>query len=146
MQDDVNEVLTDFLSRDRHRVLTAVGVVNNLHNPQALAALARHLPEIERATAGLELGGALFPNSEHLRRAIFTLQTWRDGRCRCWLYPHFLSYDPLREEQAGDVTVLSSDPPDWHMDYHCRCTHCGAEYKVEQREGHLTWWKWQRLS
>lgn len=145
MPNDVNEVLADLLSRDRQRVLTAVSVVNKLRDLQALTALAGHLPDIERATAGLELGGYLFPNSEHLRQAVSTLQAWRDGLCRCWLYPQFLTYDPLKEEEAGDATVLSSGPPDWHMDYRCRCNHCGAEYKVEQREGHLTWWQWYKL-
>ncbi|WP_102128300.1 hypothetical protein [Deinococcus planocerae] len=143
MSETVNDLLMDLLSRDTHRVWSAACAVNVLRDPPALTTLAEHLPEIERATE--DLGGGLFPNNERLRQAIYTLRAQRDGLCRCWLYPEFLTYAPLKEQEAGDVTVLSSDPPDWHMDYHCRCAHCGTEYKVEQREGHLTWWKWLKL-
>lgn len=145
MSETVSDLLADLLSHDTHRVWSAACAINVLRDPQALAALAEHLPDIEQATEDLDLGGALFPNSERLRQAVYTLRAQRDGLCRCWLYPQFLTYDPRQEEKTGDAAVLSSDPPDWHMDYRCRCNHCGAEYKVEQREGHLTWWKWHRL-
>lgn len=145
MSQTARSLLADLLSRDAHRVWAAACTVNSWRRSQALARLAESLPEIERATAGLDLGGALFSNNERLRQAIATLQAQRDGLCRCWLYPQFLTYDPPKEEQAGDVAVLSTSPPDWTMTYRCRCTHCGAEYEVEQGEYHLTWWRWRGL-
>lgn len=143
MSETVNGLLADLLSRDTHRVWSAACAINVLRDPLSLASLAEHLPEIERETEDLDLGGALFSNNERLRQAISTLRAQQGSLCRCWLYPQFLTYDPLKEAEAGDVTVLYADPPDWNMTYRCRCTHCGAEYEVEQGEYHLTWWKWR---
>lgn len=145
MSETVNDLLADLRSRDAHRVWSAACVVNVLRDPEALRQLAEHLPEIEQETAGLDLGGAFYPNSERLRQAISTLRVQQAGGhlCRCWLYPQFQTYDPREEEKNGDATILSSDPPDWNMTYRCRCTHCEAEYDVEQGEYHITWWQWQ---
>lgn len=143
MPGEVDAWLADLLSRDTHRIWGAACAINDSRDQRDLATLAVHLPEIERATAGLDLGGALFPNNERLRQALATLRAARDGLCRCSLYGQFLTHDPRKEEGAGDVTIVSSDPPDWNMTYRCRCNHCGAEYEVEQGEYHLTWWKWR---
>lgn len=144
MPDEVGGWRADLLSRDTHRIWSAACAINDSRDRQDLATLARSLPEIERATGDLDLGGALFSNNERLAQALATLRAARDGLCRCSLYPHFLTHDPSREKEAGDVTIVSSDPPDWNMTYRCRCNHCGAAYEVEQGEYHLTWWKWRR--
>lgn len=115
-----------------------------LHDSTELDELTAHLPRIERATAGVELGGGLFPNAEHLAQAVRVLRLRLDGGCPCHLYPSYLMYNPEKEVQAGRVQILSAtEPPDWNMSYRCRCNACGTEYDVEQGEYHYTWWQWR---
>lgn len=114
-----------------------------LHDPVELGQLSQHLGEIQRATRELDLGGAFFPNRLHLEQALHTLEAWRDGRCRCTLYPGYLFCDPHREQAAEQVEIVSSAPPDWFMTYRCRCPRCLREYEVEQGESHHTWWQWR---
>lgn len=136
-------LLDDLFSHDAQRIWASACAVIKLNDPAALSGLVRHLPEIERSTTGLNLGGALFPNGEHLQQALRVLRAYRDGSCPCTLYPGYLFYNPETEAQAGRVSILSHTPPDWNMTYHCRCSACGANYEVEQGEYHYTWWQWK---
>ena len=139
----MNSLLADLLSRDPLRVWSSTCAVIHLDDPAALSELARQLPQIERGTADLDLGGALFPNSEHVRQALRVLRAQRDKRCPCSVYPGYLFYDPEKAAQTGRISILSQTPPDWNMTYRCRCAVCGTLYDVEQGESHFTWWQWQ---
>ncbi|WP_161881621.1 hypothetical protein [Deinococcus alpinitundrae] len=137
-----DELLADLLSRDPVQVWASACAVIQLDD-LALIELVRHLPEIERGTADLDLGGAFFPNREHLQQALRVLRARRDGRCSCSVYPGYLFYDPEKEAQAKRIRILSHTPPDWTMTYRCRCAVCGSDYDVEQGESHYTWWQWR---
>lgn len=141
--DAVDLLLADLLSRDPQRVWASACAVIKLHDPLALTELMCHLPEIERRTADLELGGGLFPNNDHLEQALRVLRAHRDGDCPCTVYPGYPFYSPETEAQAGRVSILSHTPPDWNMTYQCRCSACGTNYEVEQGEYHYTWWQWK---
>ncbi|OLV17447.1 hypothetical protein [Deinococcus marmoris] len=137
-------LLEDLLSRDSQRIWASACAVIRLHDNPALDGLAAHLPHIEQETADVDLGGALFPNAEHLQQALRVLRLRREGGCPCRLYPGHLMYDPERETKAGRVQILSTDEsPDRNVNYRCRCNTCGAEYNVEQGEYHYTWWQWR---
>ena len=138
-----DELLADLLSRDPARVWASACAVIQSPDPAALSELAPHLPQIERRTVDLELGGAFFPNREHVQQAVRVLRAHRDGRCHCSVYPAYLFYDPEKEAGAGRIRILSHTPPDWNMTYRCRCAGCGNEYDVEQGESHYSWWQWR---
>jgi hypothetical protein len=138
-------LLADLLSRDPQRVWAASGAVIRETDDEVLAELASHLPQIEEHTAGLDLGGALFPNSEHLRQALRVLEAVQGDTCRCQLYPPYLFYNPRTEAQAGHVRILASDIPEENLLYHCECRICGAWYLVEEGESHYTWWQWTEI-
>lgn len=140
-QPDPATLLLELTSRDPHRVWAAVHAV--IRAPRAeLLLLVPALPEIRQATQGLDLGGALFPNTQHLEHALRVLEAARDGLCPCQVYPAWLFYNPEKEAARGAVEILSSSEPDWHMTYTCRCLSCGRTYEVEQGEYHYTWWQW----
>lgn len=134
-------LLQELLSRDTHRVWAATHAVIRLplHERQFLVP---QLAAIRRATQDLDLGGGLYPNGDHLRQAIRTVEAARDGHCSCTLYPGYPFSDPNREQAAGAVEILASSAPDWFMTYTCRCRACGSLYDVEQGESHYTWWNW----
>ncbi|MGY2897190.1 hypothetical protein [Deinococcus sp. UYEF24] len=144
MSQSPEALLADLLSRDTQRVWASACAVIRLDDDAALDELTRHLPDIKRRTEHLELGGALFPNAEHLKQALRVLRAHRDGLCRCQPYSGYLFYNPEKEAEAGRVNILSHTPPDWHMTYSCQCTVCGTNYTVEQGEYHYTWWQWKR--
>ncbi|WP_221089334.1 hypothetical protein [Deinococcus aquaedulcis] len=139
---DPASLLAELTSRDHHRVWAASHAVIRLPAASRLP-LVPHLAAIQQATEDLDLGGAFYPNNDHLRQALRAVEAARDGLCACALYPGYLFYNPKKEQESGAVTILSSSPPDWNMTYSCQCRACGAVYDVEQGEYHYTWWDWK---
>lgn len=139
---DTATILAKFMSRDPHQVWEAAHAAIRAPRHEQLL-LVPDLPVIRQATQGLDLGGALFPNTQHLEHALRVLEAARDGRCTCEGYPTWLFYDPTEEAAVGAVEILSTSAPDWHMTYSCRCLTCGRTYEVEQGEYHYTWWQWR---
>lgn len=136
-------LLEDLTSGDPTRVWSGTCAVVTLRDADALDALSDHLGDIKRATTGVDLGGALYPNSERLDFAVRKLEYHRDrAGCLCRLYPEYLMYDPRKEEAAGNVQIEAMSHADWAGEYTCRCTVCGTRYAVEEREYHYTWWGW----
>lgn len=121
--------------------------VIRLRDRDQLDALAASLAEVERATAEVDLGGALRPNRRSLEFALRKLRFHRDRKgCLCELYPDFLQYDPDVEAAAGNVVVVGTRHVDgrWVEAHRCRCTACGAVYDVRHGEAHTPWWEWRR--
>ena len=142
----MNDLLQDFLSRDAQRIWAASCAVIRERDAAQLDELSAHLPVIRRATYGVELGGALFPNAQHLKFALEKLEFWKEKRgCLCQLYPRYLLFDPKREAQAGNVRILAEvvDREQWSSHFSCQCAICGADYSVEEAEYHYTWWQWR---
>lgn len=145
----MKKLLDDMLSRDPHRVWSAAGAVIRLRDSAALDVLAVHSDDMRRATGTLALGGAVFPNAEHLRFALRKLEFHRDRQgCLCALYPEYLMYSPHREEQDGHVRIDAVTTPQdaWGADLACTCRHCGSRFHVQERESHYTWWGWKALA
>ena len=141
-------ILADISSRDRTRVHGAVWALVRLRDTAELDALAAALPEIERATAGLELGGIVYSNNATLEFALRRLRYHRDrAGCLCKLYPELVLYDPEVEAEAGHVRILETRYVDEWLDSHrCECVECGQAFHVKYGEGHAPWWEWTAVS
>jgi hypothetical protein len=142
----MSALLEDITSQDPARVWSSSCAIIKLRDFHQLDQLIANLPEIKRKTQNLELGGALFPNREHLNFAIRKLEYYRNqSGCLCRLYPGYLMYDPKKEEEQGNVEIIEVKYVQGNFvdAYRCRCLQCGAEYHVEEREYHYTWWGWR---
>lgn len=140
----VAEIFSDLYSRDADRVIDAMWAIFRLRDADALDTLAAALPGIERATAGLDLGGMVHSNDDTLAFALGKLRHHRDrAGCLCRLYPGHLLYDPEVEAEAGNVRILETRHVEkWLDSYSCECTQCGTLFAVEYGEQHVSWWKW----
>lgn len=135
-------LLDDFLSGEKDRVYQATWATIRTRDRLLLDPLVGALDEIRRATDDLDLGGALHPNRESLRRALEKVSNYQAGACWCANYPGLLFYNPEKEEAAGHVRILDASEPGWSMTYRCACAVCGRHFEVEQGEYHYTWWQW----
>ncbi len=144
----MSTLLEDITSCDPMRIWASACAIIKLRDTPELDRLATHLGEIESATRNVALGGALFPNREHLRLAMRKLVYHRDRTgCLCHLYPEYLLYNPAQEAADGNVRIdgVTYLDGDWVDAYTCTCLVCGARYRVEERESHYTWWGWKEL-
>ncbi|GGR11542.1 hypothetical protein [Deinococcus ruber] len=141
----MDSLLADLLSQAPDRVLTSASAVNHTRDAALLTRLAAALPQIRRQTQDLDLGGLLFPNSQHVQQAIRVIENHQSGGCFCQVYPGYVFYNPEAEAQAGHVRITRQDAPDWNMTYDCVCTVCGRTYAVQQGEYHYTWWEWRAV-
>ncbi|RYZ85945.1 MAG: hypothetical protein EOP04_14900 [Proteobacteria bacterium] len=141
----MSEHLQDITSGDSHRIWKSACAIATLRDIQELELLAAHLPEIEKATKGIDLGGALFPNQKHLEFALHKLRYFKSkAGCLCRLYPDRLMFNPAREQESGNIRILETIRGDqWNDSYACQCAFCGTVFRVEEGEYHYTWWKWE---
>jgi hypothetical protein len=149
LKESITTLLEDITSGDSTRVWSSSCAIIKLRNAEELDALSANLPEIKKKTANLNLGGALFPNREHLKFAIRKLEYYKNRTgCLCRLYPKYQMYDPRKEHEAGNVYIESDNfmEDEWMNLYICRCTLCGTVYQVEEREYHYTWWGWKPIA
>jgi hypothetical protein len=137
----------DLISGDVRRVLSAVWQILRTHDRAVLTPLAPALAMIERATADLDLGGALIANSSHLARALDRVRLASAGTCLCTTYPMGQLSDPAKEAELGHVRIESEVPNDrqWVPDRICVCAECGRRYQVEEGDYHYRWWQWRPL-
>lgn len=137
--------LEDITSGDAHRIWASSCAIAKLRDERELSVLSAHLSEIEKATSGITLGGALFPNSEHLKFALRKLRYYQSkSGCLCRLYPDYLMFNPAQEEEAGNVHILKTIPNNgWNPFYECRCALCETIFRVEEGDYHYTWWAWK---
>ena len=145
--DSAMRLLDDIVSRDPARIWSSACAIRTLRDKQALSTLASHLDMIRERTQGVSLGGALRPNSSHLQFALKKLEFVKSSsECLCALYPQDEMYDPAKEEAQGHVRILETVrlAGGWVDHHQCACSLCGANYRVEEREYHYTWWAWMR--
>ncbi len=142
-------IFEDLVSKNTKRILAGASAIRTLRDRAELMNLASHLAEIRKSTRNISLGGALRPNSSHLDFAIRKLEFIRDSHeCLCALYEMDDLYDPQTEQKSGHIRILGTTLLDgkWIDFYECECMECGVRYRVEEREYHYTWWKWERLT
>jgi hypothetical protein len=141
-------ILEDLMSKDSHRIWSAACAVRNLRDHGELVRLASHLDEIRESTRDVSLGGALRSNSTHLTFAFRKLEfVSGSSDCLCALYEMDDLYNPETEKTSGHVRILDTIFTDekWIDHYQCECVDCGAQYRVEERDYHYTWWAWKRI-
>ena len=140
----MSTLLDKLTSGDAHQIWEGACAIATLREAPELDLLCAHLPEIEKATRGIELGGMLFPNREHLNFALRKLRYYKSrAGCLCHLYPDRLMFSPAREEEAGYIRILATvASAEYNAVYRCQCALCGTVYSVEEGEYHYTWWKW----
>jgi len=138
----MTDPLADLLSGDPRRIWQASWEIIGTRDAGLLDSLRHELSTIHRATADIELGGAISPNRDALIHALEKVQSYRAWRCWCDDYPRLLAYDPAREEDRGNVIVLRQDRSGWPVTYECECNVCNRRFSVEEGEHHSLWWRW----
>ncbi|MFD0556466.1 hypothetical protein FB566_1707 [Stackebrandtia endophytica] len=138
----------DLFSGDAHRLGKAAWTVIRTDRAELLDPLVAQLPDIEAATAGVDLGGMLRSNTATLQHALRRLRFRRDEVCVCAAYPDLDLYDPHAEAAAGRVRVLRThllgDGP--FVDHHDgECNSCGTRFEIIEGESHFRWWSWRRI-
>lgn len=142
---DVEEIISDILSRDASRIWSGSCAVCSLsQNHEKIVMLLPYRQKFEDATRGIALGGGLAPNSRYLNKAFEIMDFHNENKnCPCCLLGEF--FNPIHCVEDGYFnlinTVYMSDGR--YIDYYIlRCNQCGTTYKVEEREYHYTWWNW----
>lgn len=139
----MTDTLDDLLSRNSQRIWQATWDVIASRDTALLETLRAALPEIQRATADVKLGGMIAPNRTSLEHALAKINKYRSWKCWCDDYPRLLQHDPNREEKRGHVRILHQDTSGWPGTYSCQCLVCGKLFDVEEGEYHSAWWKWR---
>ncbi len=88
--------LEDLLSQDSQRIWQASWEIITSRDVDLLEQLRAALPQIRQATADLELGGLITPNSATLEHALAKVHGCRSWKCWCDDYPRLLQFDPNR--------------------------------------------------
>lgn len=140
-------ILDKFTSKNSHEIWSASCEVAKCNNLELLDSLAIDIKAIENATKGISLGGALCPNNYHLEFALKKLRyVNKRAGCLCVLYPEYMFFNPIDEEKNCSITITEIVQIDgkWIDYYICKCNKCHASYKVEERDGHFTFWSWAK--
>ncbi len=138
-------ILDKFVSNNPEEIWAASCEVAKCNNLELLDALATDIEAIENTTKGIELAGGLCPNSYHLEFALKKLRFVRQrAGCLCALYPEYMFFNPIDEEKNCSITIsqIAQIQGKWIDYYRCKCNKCHASYKVEERDGHFTFWSW----
>lgn len=143
----IMSILDKFTSKNSQEIWSASCEVAKCNNLEVLDSLVIDIKIIEKATKGINLGGRLCPNSYHLDFALKKLRyVEKRAGCLCSLYPDYMFFNPIDEEKNCNVTISEIVQIDnkW-IDYcWCNCNKCHASYKVEERDGHFTFWSWAK--
>mgnify|MGYP001552114095 CR=1 FL=1 len=141
-------LLDDLLSKAPTRIWSASCAIRTLRDSALLAELATHIEQIRTSTQGIDLGGALRPNSSHLNFALRKLEWAQNSEgCLCGLYPLDDLYDPNQEAKAGNIQILSTHYlENGYLDfYETECALCNTRFRVEEQDYHYTWWSWKAV-
>lgn len=137
--------LPALVSKDADRIWQACGAIRKSWDRPALRALSGESARIEAATKGVELGGMLRPNSLQLSFALRKLALAETEACLCVLYREDNMFDPMREAEAGHVSLSDSvvDLEKQEAYATCTCLTCGASYRTTEVMGyHYVWYRW----
>lgn len=143
----IMSILDKFTSKNSQEIWSASCEVAKCNNLELLDSLAIDIKTIENATKGIKLGGGFLSNSYHLDFALKKLRYVEErAGCLCELYPEYMFFNPLDEEKNCSITITEIVQIDgkWIDYYRCRCNKCHASYKVEERDGHFTFWSWAK--
>jgi hypothetical protein len=140
------DLLGDLTSGDSFRVWRASWDVIRSRDTAELDTLRDALPQIRRATQGVDLGGMIRPNRDALEHALARVAEFRSWSCWCDDYPRLLQYDPNKELEFGHVDIVDRADAELPVTYEAVCSVCGRRFTVEEGEHHALWWRWRPLS
>lgn len=144
---DLDQVLKEITSRDTHKVWrSSCEIIKYSQNENVISPLIKHLPFIKKKIANLDMGGALLPNQRFVDFAIKIIEFYRDskGQCSCCLYLQY-GVNPQKEEKNNFISINETMKIEggWVDYYLASCSKCNKGFKIIEREGHFTWWKWE---
>lgn len=142
------DIINDMLSGDADKIWSASCAICSLsQNHDKVMELVPYKEKMDYATRNIELGGAIALNHRFLKKAFEVMEVHEEGKeCPCILLGGDSNPNHLLEDgyiELLDVVCFSNSG---YIDYYViRCNRCKKLYKVEEREYHFTWWKWQVL-
>ncbi len=154
------EVIDYFTSRDEHKIrVSACEIIYSGQNHEKIKHLIEFLPLIFEKTKDLNLGGGFATNQRFVDFAIKTIEYHKiEKECYCGLYveKYFSSndvvkrelqyecFDPRNEQEKGNIEINKTIRMEygWIDYYEVKCKKCNKKYKVEERDGHYTFWNW----
>jgi len=156
------EIIENISSRDIHKVWeSACEIIKFGQDHLVIAPLIEYLPLIKNSTLNLDMGGAFAPNRRFVDFAIVTIEFHQSGKkCSCALFTKkfkltkdpfnrkiaYESFNPNKEFEKGNVKILDTVNMNNYVDYYLvECNKCATHYKVEEREGHYTFWQWIKI-
>lgn len=142
---NTKEIVADMLSGDIHKIWKASCEICSLsQNHNKVMELAPFKTTMLAATRDIDLGGMIARNNRFLKRAFEIISFHENStNCSCQLVDD--ESDPHQMEEDGYVNIIetqyyeNSSYPDYYM---VQCNNCKKIYKVEEREYHMTWWRW----
>jgi hypothetical protein len=142
----IDEILENFKSKDRSRILDAVWWVLGSADRELLSQLIPYIPELRKEIKKLDLGGMIYSNNKNFEMAMTYLQDFCSGKCRCNLYGVTHQFSPKMEANKNHVTILSStlmkELYEEHFDVECSL--CKKHFKVREVHGwHVPWYEWK---
>jgi len=144
------EITNKIYSKDSHQIWeSSCEIIALGQDREAIKPLLVLTDKIDEVTKGIELGGAFAQNSRFLSGAIKTLEFHRDSEsCTCALYGLHDSMNPRKEVDKGFLKInnIVRIEDNWVDYYEASCTRCNQKFKIEEREGHYMWWKWERIT
>lgn len=143
----IMSILDKFTSKNPQEIWSASCEVAKCNSLELLDSLAVDIKTIESSTKGIDLGGGLCPNSYHLEFALKKLRyVEQRAGCLCSLYPEYMFFNPIDEEKSCSIAITETVQIDgkWIDYYRCKCSKCHTSYKVEERDGHFTFWSWEK--
>lgn len=144
------EIINKISSKDSHQIWeSSCEIIALGQDRKAVQPLLGLIDKIDELTKGIELGGAFAPNSRFLSGAIKTLEFHRDSdSCTCALYGLHDSMNPKKEVEKGFLQInnIVKIEDIWGVNYEASCMRCSQKFKIEEREGHSMWWKWERIT
>ena len=145
-----DELVNSITSREISQVRnSACEIINSSQNTEIIFPLINHLNEIIEKTKNLDLGGAFAPNIRFAEYAIRIIEFHKNNtNCSCELYlDKYECNDPKKETEKGNIKIENTVKIDnnWIDYYLSKCSKCGQEFKIFEREYHYTWWEWHKI-
>ena len=144
------EIINKISSRDSHQIWeSSCEIIAIGQDREAIKPLLGLTNKLDSLTHGIDLGGAFARNSRFLSGAIKTLEFHRDSdSCTCALYGLHDCMNPKKEVDKGFLVIdnIVRIEDKWVDYYEAICTRCNQKFKIEEREGHYMWWKWERIT
>ncbi|MTI08905.1 hypothetical protein [Curvivirga aplysinae] len=142
------KILEDILSQDVNKIWSASCKIRHIRDTKILNLLAAQIPQILRATDGIQMGASEVHLSSALKKLNFVERnnevSSEKRLCFCELYLTDIFYSPIEEEKLGYVEINEVQNIPWNEKYQCICRACKQYFHVDAREYHYTWFEWTK--